>query len=116
MRHSGYVREEEKHRKRFRLYAVVDHAFVREEELLLLVVVLDPYGFIECSIPFSTYGDVVHSSEADEGLEEERCVVGLGCARQQMEKALPRDGWSWMNAAHCDNRRIVHDFVTDLQT
>ena len=65
-RYRRYVGEKEKHGERLRLDTVVDHPLVREEEILLLVVVFDPHGFVERSVLFSAYGDVVHSSEADE--------------------------------------------------
>ena len=68
---SAYVGEEKEHGERFRLYTVVDHSLIREEELLFLVVVFDPHGFVKCPVLFSAYGDVVHSSEADERLEVE---------------------------------------------
>ena len=57
--------------------AVVDHTLIREEEFLFLVVVFDPHSIMERSILFSAYGNVVHSSEADEGLKDRRHVIGV---------------------------------------
>ena len=59
MHYIRYVGEKEKHGERLCLDAVVDHTRIREE-------VFDPHSIIECSVLFSAYRDVMHSSETDE--------------------------------------------------
>lgn len=66
MHYIRYVGEKEKHGERLCLDAVVDHTRIREEEFLFLVIVFDPHSIIECSVLFSAYRDVMHSSETDE--------------------------------------------------
>lgn len=36
--------------------------------------------------------------------------------RSASEEGRTRDRWSWMNATHSYNWRVVNDFVVDLQT